>query len=329
MPRFPSTPFPLRLTANLLLVSVLLLSTLLAACQAPAATPSPAPSTQASIFRVLAVESFLADIAQNVAGERLQVETLMPLGLDPHTFEPTPRDIARIAASQVLIVNGAGFEGWLEETIANAGGERTLIEASAGLASREVDQGQESHETEEGHAHEGDPHFWLDPLNVVKYVENIRDGLIAADPDGKEVYTQNAAAYIAQLNELDAWIKEQVTTIPEERRLMVTNHESFGYFADRYDFKIIGTIIPSVSTGSSPSAQQMANLVDEIRRSGARAIFLETGANPQLAQQIARETGAKVVTDLYTHSLTPPEGNAPTYLEMMKFNVQRILEALR
>jgi ABC-type Zn uptake system ZnuABC Zn-binding protein ZnuA len=179
------------------------------------------------------------------------------------------------------------------------------------------------------HHHEGDPHFWLDPNNVVKYVENIRDGLIAADPDGKDIYTQNAASYIAQLNELDAWIKQQVNAIPEDRRLIVTNHESFGYFADRYGFKIIGTIIPSVSTGSSPSAQQMARLVDHIRETGAIAIFLETGSNPKLAEQIAQETGVKVVSDLYTHSITEPGGKAPTYIDMMKYNVQAIVEALK
>lgn len=134
------------------------------------------------------------------------------------------------------------------------------------------------------HHHEGDPHFWLDPLSIVKYVENIRDGLIAADPNGKDIYTQNAAAYITQLNDLNGWIEQQVSVIPVERRMIVTNHESFGYFADRYGFKIIGTIIPSVSTGSSPSAQQMARLVDHISETGAIAIFLETGSNPNLAE---------------------------------------------
>jgi ABC-type Zn uptake system ZnuABC Zn-binding protein ZnuA len=179
------------------------------------------------------------------------------------------------------------------------------------------------------HHHEGDPHFWLDPLNVVKYVENIRDGLIAADPDGKDVYAQNAAAYISQLNELDAWIKQQVTTIPEERRLIVTNHESFGYFADRYGFTIIGTVIPSVSTGAVPSARQLARLVDRINETGAIAIFLETGSNPQLAEQIAAETGIKVVSELYTHSITDANGKAPTYIDMMKYNVEAITEALK
>jgi ABC-type Zn uptake system ZnuABC Zn-binding protein ZnuA len=457
-----------------------MLSFLISACQQapqPTAVPTEMDHSHMShgaAIKVLAVETFLAEIAQNVAGERVKVESLIPLGVDPHAFEPTPQDVAKIADSNVLILNGAGFEEWATRTLENAGGKRAVIEASAGLTSREAREGEEAvmspeekaesicvdlaeksaeeeiaagsdvasavelhgeeehahegeaaeheHEAEllllrlnasdggyagfvkfdvaedgeyviaanggtlavtdangaamevekalplacaglnggilldlepgeyviglaglsaettpffagsaGGHHHhdEGDPHFWLDPLNVVKYVENIRDGLSAADPDGKDIYTQNAAAYITQLNELDVWIKQQVSTIPEERRLIVTNHESFGYFADRYGFTIIGTIIPSVSTGSSPSAQQMARLVDHIRETGAIAIFLETGSNPKLAEQIAQETGIKVVSDLYTHSITDASGKAPTYIDMMKYNVKAIVEALK
>lgn len=455
-----------------------ILSVLLSACQqvSPTAVPTEMEHSQMShgpALKVLSVETFLAEIAQNVAGERTTVESLIPLGVDPHAFQPTPQDVAKISDSNVLILNGAGFEEWAAETLENAGGERQVIEASAGLTSREAREGEEAvmspkekaeqvclaladktaeeeiaagsdaasavelhgeeehqhegetaeheHEAEllslklnpsddgytghvkfdvaedgeyilaanggtlavtnaDGaameveediplacaglnggilldlepgeyiislaglsneitpffagsagghHHHEGDPHFWLDPLNVVRYVENIRDGLIAADPDGKDVYTQNAAAYIAQLNDLDAWIKQQVTAIPEERRLIVTNHESFGYFADRYGFQIIGTVIPSVSTGSSPSAQQMAELINHIREAGAIAIFLETGSNPKLAEQIAAETGIKVVSELYTHSITDASGKAPSYIDMMKYNVQAIVEALK
>ena len=314
-------------------------SLLLAACRQTSQTPPTATELEhsqaprGSNMKVLAVESFLADIAQNVAGDRVKVETLMPLGIDPHAFEPTPQDVVKIAESQVLLVNGAGFEGWLEETIANAGGERTVIEASAGLTSRERREGEEAvmspEEKTQQVDHQGDPHFWLDPLSVVKYVENIRDGLIAADPQGKEAYTLNAAAYIAKLNDLDAWIRQQVSAIPEARRQIVTNHESFGYFADRYGFSIVGTVIPSVSTGASPSAQQMARLVDQIRATGASAIFLETGSNPKLAEQIAQETGVKVVSELYTHSITEPGGKAASYLELMKYNVQTIVEVLK
>jgi manganese/iron transport system substrate-binding protein len=179
------------------------------------------------------------------------------------------------------------------------------------------------------HHHDGDPHYWLDPISAIQYVNNIRDGLIKADPDGKEIYATNAENYVAKLKELDADLRKQADTIPAEKRLIVTNHESFGYFADRYGFKIIGTIVPSVSTGATPSAQQLARLVDHIKSSGASSIFLETGTNPQLADQIARETGVKVVTELYTHSITPPDGKAPTYIDMMKYNMNTIVENLK
>lgn len=318
-----------------MLILLVGLSLLLTACQEATPTGQTGP-------QVLVVESFLADIAQNVAGERITIETLMPAGLDPHAFEPTPRDVVRIAESDLLILNGAGFEAWADETLANAGGERLVIEASAGLESRAARAGETALETNEehaedataepaeDHAHEdGDPHFWLNPLNVIHYVENIRDGLIEIDPAGQETYTANAAAYIEQLKALDAWIEQQVSTIPAERRLMVTNHESFGYFADRYGFTIIGTLIPSVSTSAAPSAQQLARLADQIRATGASAIFLETGANPQLAEQLSQETGIKVVTDLYSHSLTAPGGPATTYLEMMRHNLSVVVGALK
>ena len=208
-------------------------------------------------------------------------------------------------------------------------GQRTVIEAAAGLTQREPKAGEHAEEHEDEHEHEGDPHFWLDPNNVIKYVENIRDGLTKADPDGAATYTANAAAYIAKLQELDRWIADRVKDVPEANRKLVTNHESFGYFADRYGFQIIGTVMPSVSTGSAPSAQQLAQLIDHIKSTGAKAIFLETGTNPQLAEQVAQEAGVTAVTELYSHSITEAGGAAPTYLDMMKFNADAIVAALK
>lgn len=295
----------------------------LAGCSAP---PGPAAGSAVQAApRVLAMETFLADIAQNVAGGRLTVNALIPAGVDPHTFQPTPQDVARIADSQVLIANGAGLEEWLQKVLDNAGGQRLTIEAATGLASRQTD---EKPENDHGHA-EGDPHFWLDPIHVIKYAENIRDGLSQADPAGQATYARNAEVYAGKLRELDAWIAAQVAQIPAERRLLVTNHESFGYFADRYGFRVVGTVIPGVSTGASPSAQELAQLVDRLKATGAPAIFLELGANPQLANQLAQETGIKVVTGLYTHTVSSTDANAPTYIEMMRYNVQKIVEALR
>jgi len=292
-----------------------------------AAKPQTAPTSSKS---VLAAETFLADIAQNVAGSRAKVAALIPTGVDPHGFEPTPADVAKVAKSDLLIVNGAGFEAFLDKLIKNAGGSRSVIEASAGLKGRTAREGEAAEGSDAASVNqESDPHFWLDPNNVIKYVENIRDGMSKADPDGAAAYASNAQAYISQLKELDGWISSQVGQLPAEKRLLVTNHESFGYFADRYGFKIVGTIMPSVGTDASPSAQQMARLVDHVRAAGARAIFLETGSNPQLAQQIAKETGVKVVTELFTHSTTDAGGTAPTYIDMMKSNVKAIVDALK
>ncbi len=280
---------------------------------------APTPLTQ-----VLATETFLADMAQNVAGNRFKVEALLPLGVDPHSFEPTPNDVRKVADSRILIINGAGFEEFLDRLLQNAGGSRTIIEASAGLTSREI-KANEPRDPD----HPTDPHFWLDPNNVIKYVENIRDGLSRADPAGAAIYAANANAYIAQLQALDQSIAAQVKVIPIERRILVTDHDTLGYFADRYGFRIVGMIVPSISTGASPSAQQVAQLIQQIQATQAKAIFLEASTNPQLAQQIAQETGVKVVTNLHTHSLTEPNGPAPTYIKMMEWNTQLIVDALK
>jgi ABC-type Zn uptake system ZnuABC Zn-binding protein ZnuA len=309
---------------NFLITIVILISTTLGGCAPGLSSQS---SSASGPIKILAVETFLADIAQNVAGERVKVESLLAADLDPHAFEPTPRDVAKIASSQVLITNGHGLEGWLDKLLLNADGQRLVIEASAGMASRTPQPGEISDQhTGEG---QGDPHFWLDPLSVVGYVETIRTGLSQADPAGAETYAKNAAAYKIQLQDLDVWIKQQVAQIPAERRQLVTNHETFGYFADRYGFSISGSILSSVSSSASPSARQVAALIDRIRQSGAKAIFLETGTNPQLADQIASETGIRVITGLYTHSITSANGKAPTYIAMMKANTTMIVEALK
>ncbi len=163
---------------------------------------------------------------------------------------------------------------------------------------------------------------------VVRYLQNIRDALSRVDPAGEKTYGANADAYIKQLRELDAWVAGQVAAIPAEKRLLVTNHESLGYFADRYGFHIVGTVIPSVSSEASPTARQLARLVDGLKKAGAPAVFLEVGGNPQLARQVAQEAGVPVVTELYTHSLTDGSGPAPTYLDLMRYDVKTIVDAL-
>jgi len=304
-----------RLTGILAVITLaLLLTGGLTSCSG-----TPFNSTQSgSAPDILTTTTILADVTQNVVGDRFSVGSLLPIGADPHSYQPTPQDTAKINESKVLIINGAEYEHFLEALIENADGERALIEASTGSSLR-MDA-----ESEYG----VDPHLWLDPNNVIVYVENIREGLTHFDPDGAEVYESNARAYTEQLQELDAWINGQIAQIPPERRLLVTNHEAFGYFAERYGFTVVGTVIESFSSDASPSAQQMAALVDQITSYEAPAIFLDASDNPALAQQIAAETGLKVVTDLHLESLTEGEP-AGTYIDMMKYNVTKIIEALK
>lgn len=277
-----------------------------------------APKSSDGALRVLASTTFLADIAQNIAGDRVHVDSLLPIGADPHAYQAAPADVAKIAGSDLLIINGLEYEHFIESLLENAGGKRLIIEATAGLRLEE----------DAGSAHGVDPHMWLDPNLVVTYVENIRDALIQVDAEGAKTYKVNADAYITQLKDLDAWIVEQVNTIPAERRLLVTNHEAVGYFAERYGFEIVGAVIPSLSTDAGTSAKEMAALIEQIKATGASAIFLGEVENPDLANQIAEETNIKIVDDLYLESLTAGTP-AATYIEMMKHNVTRIVDSLK
>ena len=267
---------------------------------------------------VLTTTTILADIARNVAGDQLVTESILPFGTDPHSYQPVPQDTKKINEAKVLIVNGANYERSLDPLLASARDKKGYIEASAGLRLL----------SDPGNSQEVDPHLWLDPNNVIVYVDNIREGLTQFNPEGAEVYQANARAYIAQLQELDAWINGQVAQIPPKRRVLVTNHESVEYFAERYGFKVVGAVINSFSSDASPSAQQMADLIDRVKLFEVPAIFLDATDNPTLAQQVASETGIKVVTDLHLESLTEG-GSAGTYIDMMRYNVTQIVEALK
>ena len=293
---------------------------LLIACSAPV-------KSEAKPVIVLASTSFLADIARNVAGDRANVDSLLPVGADPHSYEATPSDVVRISESTVLILNGLEYEHFIESLLENADGERLVITASEGIELHHIDE--EEAKTEDKHRHEaGDPHMWLDPVFVITYVENIRDGLSVTDPEGAETYKANAEAYMAELEELDAFIEEQVKSLPAERRLLVTNHEALGYFAERYGFEVVDAILPSSSSDASASAREVAATIEAIRSSGAPAIFLDDVENASLANQISAETGVEVVEGMQIESLTNG-APAETYIDMMKYNVSLIVQALR
>jgi ABC-type Zn uptake system ZnuABC Zn-binding protein ZnuA len=297
-----------------------ILTLLLSAC---AGQPNSRETQGTTLPVILTSTTFLADITSNVAGDRMTAESLLSPGADPHEYQAVPSDVQKIAESKVLIVNGLDYDQFIQPLLdaQRASGTRLVVTASDGLEPRQMQE--ETGETVP------DPHMWMAPPRVIKYVENIREGLTKADPGGIDVYKTNAKAYISQLEELDDWIKEQVSQIPEEHRLLVTNHDSLGYFAEQYGFTIIGTIIPGVSSEAAPSARQIATLIDQIKSAGAPAAFLNISDNPQLADQIAAETDIEVITDLYIETLSPPDGPAATYIDMIKHNVMQIVNALK
>lgn len=276
-----------------------------------------APSANSEI---LASNTVLADIARHVTGDTAAVASLLPPGADPHEYQAAPADVQKAAYSRVLIVNGLGYEGFIDPLLEGAGGNHLVITASDGLDARQF--------TEVSGEPLSDPHMWLDPQLVIGYVETIRLGLATAFPQNSETYRQNAQAYTAELQALDAWIKGQVEMIPSERRLLVTNHASMGYFAVRYGFTVVARILPGLSSESGASARELAAAIDEIKAVKAPAVFLGKLENPKLAEQIAAETGAVVVDDLYLESLSegPPADN---YIDLMRHNVERIVQALR
>jgi ABC-type Zn uptake system ZnuABC Zn-binding protein ZnuA len=290
------------------------------------------PATADDRVQVVTSAGFLADLTRNITGDRAEVTSLIPPTADPHVFQPTPSDLRRVAGADLVVLNGAGLEEGLGDLVREAAGDAPVVEAAEGLTPRTPKPGEpahrDDHDDEEGET-EADPHFWLDPTLAARYVATIRDALLQADPDGAAVYRRNAARYTEELEELDGWIAAQIDTIALADRLLVMNHVSHGYYADRYGLTIVGAVIPGVSTGDTPSARDLAGLTAVIRASGVKAIFVDVGEDPSLSRQLARETGISVIDDLRDHALTEPGGGQATYLEMMRATTLRMVQALR
>jgi ABC-type Zn uptake system ZnuABC Zn-binding protein ZnuA len=279
-------------------------------------------------LRVVATTSIVADAVVNVGGDLVEVATLLPLGADPHTFDPSPRDVASVADAQVVFANGAGLELFLERLLASAGEDVTTVYVSDGVDLLEFGSDHEDdHGAVEDHA-SADPHVWLDPRSVVVWADNIAGALAALDPTNSESYAANAEAFKADLQALDQWIETQVALIAPEDRQIVTDHASFGYFARRYGFRQVGTVFPGYSSMAEPSARTLAELEEAIKKQGVKAVFVGLTVNPDLAQRVAEDTGAQMVF-LYTGSLSEPAGPAPDYVSFMQYNVSAIVAALR
>lgn len=307
----------------------LLLSLLLASCAAPAVTTpaSEGSASDAAPLQVMATTTIVADVVAQVGGDRIALTTLLPVGAEPHSFEATPQDMVAVSKAGLIFINGAGLETFLEPLLTSANAGARVVSVSEGIkllaAPEEV---AHAGDHEEAHAG-GDPHTWFDPTNVIVWANNIATALSEADPEGASVYAANAQKYITQLDELDTWIKQQVSAIPQQRRVLVTDHASFTYFAMRYGFQEAGAVIPGYSTLAEPSAQDLAKLEDTIRQQGVSALFVSEAVNPVISERVAQDTGIRMVR-LYNGSLSAADGPAPTYLEMMRHNTLQIVSAL-
>jgi len=264
--------------------------------------------------QVAATISVIQDLAQQVGGERVAVTTIVPVGGSPETFQPSPRDAGTISEAQAVFENGHGLDAWVGDLVESAGNEdKRVVVLSEGL--EPIDEGE--------HAG-GNPHYWLDVANAQHYVEKIRDTLVAVDPQGAEVYRANAKKYLAELEELDGYIKKKARSIPEERRKLVTFHDAFPYFAKAYGFELVGVVLRNPD--AEPSSREVAEVVRTVEEENVPAIFTEPQFNARLADTIAREAGVEVY-ELYTDTLTKDEAGR-SYAAMMRTNIDRIAEAL-
>jgi ABC-type Zn uptake system ZnuABC Zn-binding protein ZnuA len=287
-----------------------------------AVLPTPLRSrAQPSGLRVVASTTVIADMVRQVGAGRLAaVSSVVPAGIDVEDYSPAPADLRTVSEANLLVMNGLALDRWAPKLVesANPGLPTLVLTDGLPVLGQGVSDDADINDN-------GNPHFWLDVQYARLYVQRIHDWLVTTDPEGAATYDANTATYLAQLDELDSWIRERVATIPVERRKLVTFHEAFPYFAARYGFELVGVITPS--PGQEPSAGELAELVQKVRAAQVPAVFSEAQFSPRLIETLAAEAGVTtVVTDLYNDSLGDPP--VDTYVGMMRYNVERIVQAL-
>jgi zinc/manganese transport system substrate-binding protein len=261
--------------------------------------------------------SVLADLCSNVGGDRIAVTSLVGPNGDAHVFQPSPADGKSLAAATLVVVNGLGLEGWMDRLIKASGSKAPVIVATKGIKQRQM--------VEDGHRIL-DPHAWQSVANAKIYVANIEAGLAAADPDGASIYAANAKAYQGKLDMLEDEVKKAIQAIPKERRRIITTHDAFGYFGAAYDFQFIAP--QGVSTEAEPSARDVAKIIRQIKAEKIPAVFLENVTDARMVQTIAQESGAAIGGTLFSDALSPADGPATTYFDMMRHNVKQLSKAL-
>ncbi len=266
-----------------------------------------------ALLHVVTSFSILGDLARNVGGDRVSITTLVGPDSDVHVYTPAPADAKKVADAKLLLINGLGLEGWLPRLLQSSGSKAPIILATKGIAPLKLGS-------------DADPHAWQSVANARIYVANIRDALVAAAPADAEVFRANTDAYLAKFDALDREVREAVAKIPQNRRKVISTHDAFGYFAAAYGIEFIAP--EGVSTESEPSARDIAGIITQIKTSKIPAVFLENISDPRLIQRIAAETGAKIGGTLYSDSLTGENGDAPTYIELVRHNIKTLTSAL-
>ena len=272
-----------------------------------------ADQSHGRILRVVATTTQVADFARNVGGDRVQVTSLLKPNLDAHDYEPSPADVEAIAHADLVLENGAGLETWLHDTITSSGFDGPLVDTSQGVRLRQIGGAT-------------DPHIWQNPRNAQRMTANIDRALAAADPADARIFRANLAAYTKQLQALDAEVQRQIDSLANKK--LVTNHDAFGYYIDRYGLQFVGSVIPSFDSSAELSGRDIRDLVAKIKATKVKAVFSETSLPPRTAETIGREAGVKVVEGedaLYGDSLGPPGSDGDTYLKMIRHNTRTIV----
>ena len=300
---------------------------LLTACGSKSGSTHAAATTSAPVatvppgaqVAVAATTTQIQDFVKNVGGSRVTVTGILKPNVDPHDYEPTVEDANAIVKSNIVFVHGVGLDSWMDKTIKGASVNAPIVTTTNGITPLKGDANDP----------EGDPHLWFDPTLVQTMVANIASGLAKVDPANASAYQANAKAYTDQLTQLDGQLKGIFNQSPKAQRKLVTNHDAFRYLAQRYDLTIVGAVIPSMSDTAEPSAKQVSDLIDTIRKEQVKAIFAESSANPKVAQQVAQETGIAIIDTLYGDTLGEPGSAGDTYLKMMTYDATTIANALK
>jgi zinc/manganese transport system substrate-binding protein len=279
--------------------------------------------------KVKAVSSFsiLADLIRQIGGDRVDVTALAGPNADMHAFQPTPADAKAVAAADLVVINGLGFEGWADRLVKSSGYKKQPVIASKGIKSLAAEDDKHGHGGK-GHAQgRADPHAWQAVANVKTYVANIRDALIAVDAGGKADYESAAGDYLKKLDALEAEIKGAFADVPKTMRRVITSHDAFRYYGNAYG---IAFLSPQGVTGNSePTAKDVGALIRQIKREKVKAVFVENISSPRLIETIAKESGASMGGTLYSDALSDPSGPAGTYIDMMRHNTRLFAESMK